>query len=262
MKERPQGRSQRPARLDEIATDWSLLRLAHQHSVTGAGPARDALALRYNAAIRGYVGALVKDPQDADELAQEALVRILRGDFARADPQRGRFRDFLKVAVHNLVRTYWSRKQRRAGKDVDVARLADAGAPDPLSEAEWTARWQRSVLQLTWSALEAHQRAHPESIAWTLLRLRVDHPDDDSTRLAARLSEAVGRTVRPTALRQQLRRARLRFAQLLIEEIARGLDDPTPERVEEELGDIGLMEYVRDFLPPDWRQRGELRDLS
>jgi DNA-directed RNA polymerase specialized sigma24 family protein len=261
MKERPQGRSHRPARLDEIATDWSLLRLAHQQTVTGAGPARDALALRYNGAIRGYVGALVKDAQDADELAQEALLRILRGDFARADPQRGRFRDFLKVAVHNLVRTYWNRKQRRAGKNVDVAQVAVADAGDPFSDAEWTARWQRSVLQLTWSALETHQRDHPGSIAWTLLRLRADHPDDDSTQLAARLSEAIGRSVRPATLRQHLRRARLRFAQLLIEEVARGLDEPTPQRVEEELVEVGLLEYVRDFLPPDWRQRGELQDL-
>ena len=47
---------------------------------------------------------------------------------------------------------------------------------------------------------------------------------------------------------------------LLTEEIARCLDDPTPERVEEELAESGLLEYVRDFLSPAWRTRGELRD--
>jgi len=26
--------------------------------------------------------------------------------------------------------------------------------------------------------------------------------------------------------------------------------------------DIGLMEYVRDFLSPDWRTQGELREPS
>jgi DNA-directed RNA polymerase specialized sigma24 family protein len=82
------------------------------------------------------VGALVRDEHDADELAQEALVRILRGSFSGADPQRGRFRDLLKVAVQNLVRTYWTRKQRRSGKQVDVEKLAGA---ESLSEGQRTA---------------------------------------------------------------------------------------------------------------------------
>src|SRR5215467_9141490 len=113
------------------------------------------------------------------------------------------------------------------------------------------ATWRRSLLDMTWSALEEYQRAHKGSVSFTLLRLRADFPDDDSEQLAARLSDVLGRKVRADAVRQQLRRARLRFAQLLLEEVARGLDDPTPERVEEELVEIGLMDYVGDFLPPD-----------
>ena len=90
-----------------------------------------------------------------------------------------------------------------------------------------------------------------------VLRLRIEHPEDDSEQLAARLMEAAGRPFRADALRQQFA-DRLRFAQLLVEEMACGLDDPTPERVEEDLCEVGLMEYVRDFLPPDWRSRGQL----
>jgi len=262
MDKRPPEPVQPPARLDEIATQWSLLRLAHQDSVSVAGPARNALALRYSGAIRSYIGALVPDPQDADEVAQDVLVRILRGDFAGANPERGRFRDLLKVAVRNMVRTSWSRKQRRAGVDLDVSQVPAAeGRQEHGSDQEWNAGWQRSVLQVTWGALEAYERSHPGTVAWTLLRLRSEHPDDDSAQLAARLSQATGRTFRADAMRQQLRRARLRFAELLVEEIARGLDNPTPERVEDELIEVGLMEYVRGFLPPDWRSKGELREV-
>jgi hypothetical protein len=243
------------ARLDEIETNWCDLRTAHLTSVTLAGPARNALVLRYNGAIRRFLGVLIHDPHDLDEVAQEMVQRLLRGDFARADPTRGRFRDLLAVAARNLARSYWTRKQRRAARPL----LADVpAAPEAESfpqDEEIIANWRAEVLKLTWAELERYQRTHPGSIAFTLLRLRTDHAEDDSEALAARLSRKVARPFRADAMRQQLRRARLRFAELLVQEVANALDQPTPDDIEEELIALGLMEYVRDFLPPDWRTR-------
>ena len=247
----PQGR------LDEIPTQWSLLRLAHDNPST-AGEARNNLVRRYAKAIRNYVGALVRDPQDADEVAQDVVVRLLRGGFASADPKRGRFRDLLTVATHNLVRTYWGKKLSRPLTDVDLGNVAGRGDPDQV-EQEDLAVWRNAVLDLAWKALEKHERSHAGSLAWTVLRLRADHPDDDMERLASRLAEKTGKPFQAAALRQQLRRSRLRFAQLLVEEVAAGVDDPTPERVEEELRETGLYAYVSDFLPPDWRSTGVLQ---
>jgi DNA-directed RNA polymerase specialized sigma24 family protein len=260
MSEASERSAEQPTRIDEIATQWSLLRLAHQASLSVAGPARNVLVLRYSRAIRGYVGAMVKEVEDADEIAQEVVVRLLQGSFARANPERGRFRDMLKVAVRNVVLTYWTKKKRRASVDVDVAQLPGEGTETQI-EQEWTAAWQRSILDMTWAAMEDYARAHPQSVSWIILRLRADHADDDLTQLAARFAQQTGKSLRPAALRQQLRRARLRFAELLIEEVAKSLDDPTPERVEEELIETGLMPYVQDFLPADWRTKGELREV-
>ncbi len=245
-------------RLDEINTQWSLMRLAQAGSFTDSGPARQALALRYSGAIRRYVGALVRDDADADELAQDVLVRILRGDFAGADPQRGRFRDLLKVATRNMVRTFWSRQQRRRGAALDVDDMADEKF-QAESEAAWQATWQMAVLNLAWRAIEAFEQTHAGSVAHTVLKLRAEYPDDDSEQLATRLSQVTGRTFAAPATRQQLRRSRLRFAQLLAEEVAHGLKDPAPANIEAELRELGLMEYVREFLPADWQSSGELR---
>ncbi len=129
------------------------------------------------------------------------------------------------------------------------------------SDDDWVAAWRRAVLEHAWSAMEEFERTHSGNLSHTVLRMRADHPEEDSDALATRLSEATRRRFRADAVRQQLRRARLRFAQLVVEEIAGSMDDPTPERVEEELLAVGLMEYVRDFLPPDWRTRGELHEL-
>jgi DNA-directed RNA polymerase specialized sigma24 family protein len=244
--------------LDEIPTQWSLLRLAHQDA-TAAGPARQALLLRYNGAIRRYIGGMIRNPHDADEVAQDVVVRLMRGDFAGADSRRGRFRDLLGASVRNMVRNFWNKQNRRRGANLDLA-YVEGGSVDPAAAADagWLAHWQSSVLDLAWHALEESQRATPGNVFYTLLRLRAEHPDDDSSRLAELLTRATGKSFRADNVRQQLRRARLRFAELLLEEIARGLAEPTPENVQEELVALGLMDYVRDFLPRDWKTRGEL----
>jgi len=246
-------------RLDEITTQWSLLRLSHEDSVSRAGPARRTLVLRYSSAIRSYVGALMRDQQDADEVAQEAVVRLLKGDFAGATPKRGRFRDLLKVSVRNMVRSYWRKQQRQRGVPLIEESFAADDKAELQRDSDWLAAWQRSVLSMTYDALRAYQQSTPGSVAYAVLRLRTDHADDTSDQLAERLSAATGKSYNAAATRQQLRRARLRFAQLLIEEIARGLADPSPLRVKEELIEVGFMQYVGDFLPDDWQEHGQLR---
>jgi RNA polymerase sigma factor (sigma-70 family) len=246
-----------PTRLDQIPTRWSLLRLAHRDTLGSAVEARNALVLRYNRAIRNYVGALIRCEQDADEVAQEVVVRLLRGQFASADPQKGSFRRMLTVAAHNLVRNYWAKQRRQPAGDVDLSALPDEPEESAL-EAEGLANWKKTMLELAFKALEEHDRSHPGSISHMVLHLRAKYPDDDSETLAGRLSARLGKPICADALRQQLRRARVRFAEALLEEVARGLDEPTPERVEEELIETGLMPYVQDLLPADWRTRGEL----
>ena len=67
-----------PSRIDAIATHWSLIREAHTAGVPGnAAAARQLLVLRYAKAIRRYIGGILKNAEDADELAQDAVVRRL-----------------------------------------------------------------------------------------------------------------------------------------------------------------------------------------
>lgn len=248
--------AQQAESLAQIATQWSLLRLAHENAVVGSQAARQALLLRYSRAVRRFVGLLVKDAAAADDVAQDAMVRLMRGDFANADADRGRFRDLLKHAIRNMVRNYWSRENRRAGIELDEQQFA---ASDDAQSDLWLQQWTSVLLETAWRALEDYQKRTPGSMAYTVLRLRADHADEDSEQLAQLLSRSLGRPLNAAAMRQQLRRARLRFAQLLVEETARGLTNPTPTAVEEELISLGLMEYVRDFLPDDWRTQGQLR---
>ncbi|HLU48248.1 MAG TPA: RNA polymerase sigma factor [Planctomycetota bacterium] len=241
-----------PSHLDAISTRWSVLHQAHHEPAPIAGRARAALAERYGPAIFAYVRAIVRDEHDAEDLAQEIIVRILCGKFSGADPGRGRFRDFLKVAVRNLVRTHWGRKARRSGKDLDVDTIEPPSGNEPdLDEEldrEWVLGWRQNLLDLAWHALDEHQARQPGSMAYTVLRLRAEHPDASGEDLARLVSNEIKREVKPDAMRQQLRRARIRFARFLIDEVSRSLEDPKPESIQDELVQLGLYEYVKDFI--------------
>lgn len=240
--------SEQRSRFEAISTRWSLLRQAHDGSPTMAGEARNALVLRYLPAIRRYVGGLLQSDQDADDVSHDVVVRLLAGDFAGADPGRGRFRDLLRVAIRNMVRNRWAQQNRRKSADLDVAAIPD---DEDAEQDDWLVQWRQSVLDLAWKSLAQQEKDRPGSVAYTLLRLRTDYPEDSSEQLASRLSQAIGMTVRADALRHRLQRARLQFADLLIAEVAKGLPEPTPERIEDELIAVGLV----DFLPPEWKQR-------
>jgi RNA polymerase sigma-70 factor (ECF subfamily) len=99
------------ARLTGIDTHWSELFEADKATGEAATAAQREELLRYYGAVRRYLAGIVHDPALAEELAQEFAVRFLRGDFKRADPERGRFRDLLKTALRCLVRDHWRKKQ-------------------------------------------------------------------------------------------------------------------------------------------------------
>ncbi|CAN5198620.1 hypothetical protein BH11PLA2_BH11PLA2_47920 [soil metagenome] len=245
--------SQLASRLEAIPTRWSLVHGANATDATmDATVARQALVLRYARAIRRYVGGIVTKSDDADELAQDVIMRLMKGDFAGADQARGRFRDLLKTAVRNMVRNHWAKSNRRRTADADPDHAADTSDP------AWDHEWQANVLDHAWAALREAERQNPVVPSYTLLRLRTEFPDAPSEELAEKLAARTGTTVRSDACRQMLRRARLRFSEALVTEIGIGLADPSPTRVAEELASLGLLDYVKDFLPSDWAVRGEL----
>jgi DNA-directed RNA polymerase specialized sigma24 family protein len=239
-------------RLDVIETQWSLVRRAHQGTIVSGTDARQALVLRYAPAIRAYVQAITRDEQITDEISQDAMVRLLQGDFAGADPGRGRFRDLLKVAVRNMVRNYWDKQKRRQGVNFDLTLLEEEHASDDSSDS-WLNHWRRNVLEIAWSALEQYQQSNPGSVAYTVLRTRADFPAATSDELAEKLALQLGRELRADTFRQQLKRARTRFAEFLVEEIAHGLTETDASRIQDELICLGIYEHIKDVLPNQWK---------
>jgi hypothetical protein len=222
--------------LDQIETDWSLV---HE-------PAH--LVMRYAHAVQRYLYALIKNKHDAEEVAQDFFLWVSQHGLPRIRQDRGRFRDYLKKVVRNNALNFLRRKcPCEASAD-----LLHVPAPEDardIPDQEWVIQWRRCLLKRAWRRLALHQERSPDNLFFTVLQLCVNRPHEDSKTLAARASELCGRHIRADAFRKQVSRGRRMFAQFLVKEIAQTLDEPAATDVEDELVDLGLMGYVRDFLP-------------
>jgi RNA polymerase sigma-70 factor (ECF subfamily) len=238
-------------RLSQMATLWSLVRRAHGGAEEAAA-ARQRLLEQYREPVYRYLRGALRDACAAEELAQEFALRFLRGDFRRADPGRGRFRAYVKTALYRLVVDY---QRRQHGQPVvlsdDLAdNLADSSpiGPDRHDSAEaFLSGWREELLAAAWDGL-ARVEEQTGCPVHTVLRFRVEHPDLPSALLAERLSARLGKSLSAAATRQALYRAREKFSDLLLGEVAQTLEEPTPDRLAEELMELGLLEYCRPAL--------------
>jgi hypothetical protein len=219
--------------LDEISTRWTQVK----------DPAQ--FVLRYSAAIRAYLLALLKDEHDADDVSQDFVLSFLQRGLTAADPDRGRFRDYLKVAVR---RAAWAHERKAARRPQAASPLRDPVDPRADSEADrqWQDEWRKCLLQRAARGIERHMRKHPGCGYDVALSIAREHSELDSPARAALAAQMLGRPVSPAAFRQMLRRARSLLRDLLVEEVSKTLRDPTPSAIEEELADLELLGLLRD----------------
>jgi RNA polymerase sigma-70 factor (ECF subfamily) len=244
--------SQKTSRLSGIQTCWAIVFDAS----SGEGPAvisaQQRLLMRYYRSIRHYLCALVHDPEVAEELTHDFVVRFLRGDFKQANPARGRFRDLLKRSLRNLAIDYWRRQH--VGKNQVLAPLpADFELPcgralDAAGTDETFLRsWRKEMMKLAAQALEHFDQRSGRSY-YAILHFKAAHPENDSTELAALFGAHVGKPFTATAFRQLVHRAREKFANLLITEVASSLNTSDPDAIEEELIDLALFPFCRHSM--------------
>jgi RNA polymerase sigma-70 factor (ECF subfamily) len=229
-------------RLSQLATDWGVLREAHGEAAA-ARAAQEVLIQRYGPAVRRYLKRVAGSGEAADELFQEFGLAVVEGKLKTADPDRGRFRDYVKAVLRHLVSKYHAkRKKGPQASGGESPALGAVPAPEPpddrLDEA-----WRDNLLARTWAALAAANRP-----AYEVLRFRADHPDLSSQELAEQLSARTGKAQTAEAVRQTIHRARKQFGLLLVDEVGQSLSNPTADAVAEELGELKLLEYCRGVL--------------
>jgi DNA-directed RNA polymerase specialized sigma24 family protein len=248
--------------LSQINTVWSMVARAHADQGGDATPeltreARAWIWSKYQLAIRKYLQRAIHDQNEVDDLFQEFGYRILKGDFRAANPERGKFRYYLKTALQRLVADHHRRNRRDAVRKAPAPpELIDDRDAAPEADVQFLENWRADLLQGTWQRLHDHEKA-TRRFHFSVLQMKARSDGEPSERLAERFGEELGRPVSAGWFNKQVWEARKLIAGFLLEDVARTLWKPTTDAIEEELIALGLHDFpsVKDAL-------GELRSKS
>lgn len=237
-------------RLSRISTIWSMVLKANRGGVEGDGVALEEMIHRYHGAVYRYFLGAVRDTDTADELFQEFALRFARGGFRNADPGKGRFRDFLRTVLINLIHDFGRAKKRRMDSLSPESPEPTDDSSDGINlEDSFVLSWREELLDRAWRRL-AELEAHEGQPYHTILQFRAANPEARSGEIAAAMTEQLqpANPFTDVGIRKLLQRAREQFADGLIEEIGLSLSSADLNRIEEELIDLDLLAYCRSAL--------------
>jgi RNA polymerase sigma-70 factor (ECF subfamily) len=161
-------------------TCWSRLGVEAGAHAADARAALETLAQSYAGPIEAYLRqALRRSREDARDLAQDFFLWMIETDFlAKADPARGRFRAFIKVALRNYV-TDEDRKRsaRKRGGEIGVGSLEGESAAsdvvDPKAktpEQTLDEAWRAALVENALAAVEDELRAQGREVVFLVFR--------------------------------------------------------------------------------------------
>ena len=221
-------------------TRWSLvLEAGRPGSDDRSRRALGELFEAYAEPLYAYLRRTGSERDEAEDLVQALFLLLLRrGDLARVDPARGRFRAWLLTAARHLRSNERAaaraeiRGGGRAPLSLDLGPAEErflAEPADPRSpEAAFDAAWARATLGRALEALEADYRAAGRGPLFGALRPLLDGAGGgELSRVAAALGLSSG------AAKMALHRLRNRFREALRREVQGTLSDERD--LEEEL---------------------------
>ncbi len=181
-----------------ISTDWSLVLDA------GADGERKRRALErlcrtYWQPVYAFIRRLGHDREQAKDLTQALFVHLLENDFfATADPERGRFRAYLRQTCRLFLGNEWQKRvaAKRGGGSAVVVPWDElpAAGEEPAAEGadpatDYDRQWALALLRSAMRRLEQEYADAGESAALVALRpyLTTRPAPGDYDRLAAQL---------------------------------------------------------------------------
>jgi DNA-directed RNA polymerase specialized sigma24 family protein len=223
------------------ATSWTAVFAAGHPDSAGAHEALNRLCEAYWGPLHAYIRGLGYSEDDAKDLTQEFFLSLLSKNSLRvADRRRGRFRSFLLATVNHFLSN--QRDRARAAKrgggrplvSLDAPPAEDQAPLDPASGESpvktYEREWARTLFHRAENALRQEYAAAAKSTLFDRLRefLETRAGAGESAAAAAELQ------MNPDALSVAVHRLRRRYGQLVRDEVAATLVNPSASEIEQE----------------------------
>jgi len=221
-------------------TRWTVVLAAGRRATPQAEMALEELCRTYWYPLYAHVRRLGHSKEDAEDLTQSFFARFLQKNYLeKLDAERGKFRAFLLASLKHFLANEWdraSRQKRGSGavplsldwQDADTRYKidpADELSPDKLYDRAWAV----TLLQRVIARLRDENAAQGKAVLFERLKPWLTVGRSAIPYAAA----ADGLDLTEGAARVAVHRLRLRYRELLREEIGQTLSEPG--QVEEEL---------------------------
>jgi RNA polymerase sigma-70 factor (ECF subfamily) len=214
-------------------THWSVVLSSGQINSSRASEALEKLCRTYWPPLYSYVRRQGFGLEEAQDLTQAFFAKLLEKNFwARADPQKGRFRSFLLTALRHFLADQRDRAQTaKRGGGVSLISFDERSGeecflegldPHLSGEQQFDRQWASAVLG------QARSRLHQECIASGKSGLydRVSLVDDknENSMPYAVVAQELGMSV--GAVKSAVSRLRQRYGELVRQEVAHTVSSP------------------------------------
>lgn len=221
-------------------TQWSIVTAASDPAAEGSVAAMEQLCTTYWYPLYAFVRRQGHSPEEASDLTQEFVSRLLAGDCLRdLDPKKGRFRSFLIGCLKRFLADEWdkSRAKKRGGgrraMSLDTMDLETRSRVEPVDTASadrlYERRWALTVLEVVLRKLETECNGAGKGRLFAALEpgLAGGNMSKPLAEVAAELGMTEG------AVKTASHRLKQRFVELLRAEVAQTVADP--QDVDDEL---------------------------
>jgi DNA-directed RNA polymerase specialized sigma24 family protein len=204
-----------------------------------------ALCESYWYPIYAFIRRSGHAPPDAEDLAQGFFAWLLsHGALAKADASLGKLRSFLLTCVRRFLSDQHDRAmaQKRGAAVLttfDAARAEQRYASEPVDQLSpdrlFQRRWALTIVDQGLTLLRQEFAADGKAGLFTALRPFLGF----SSGPAGTYEEVAAALRMPVAtVKSHVFRLRKRWRELIFEQVALTLDDPTPEEIRGELGEL------------------------
>jgi len=224
------------------ATHWSVVLAAGHRQGPQSQAALAELCRTYWYPLYVFVRRQGTDPEDAQDLVQGFFAKLIEKNFlAAAEPEKGRFRSFLLLALKRYMTNEWDYAHRTKrgggmeivsldGQDTELRYKAEAvGGISPGKAFE--RQWALTLLQQVLDRLSAEFSVAGKMTLFEELKVFLSGEKGGTY---AEIGERLD--IPETTIKVTVHRLRVRYRELLRLEIAKTVT--SPEAIEDEIRDL------------------------